>query len=91
VEAKPFGVPNLRQVLYTQKQSIGRVELLTEVSKTDNGKFFIVVFQRYLKPSKTAAAAAVELFDDISVKEMFQLEAIQLLKKFDNNLQTFIN
>ena len=44
VEAKPFGVPNLRKVLYIQKQVVGRVELLIEVSKTDNGKFYIVVF-----------------------------------------------
>ena len=44
VEAKPFGVPNLRTVLYIQRQAIERVELLIEVSKTDNGKFYIVVF-----------------------------------------------
>lgn len=87
VEAKPFGVPNLRQVLYIQRQTINRVEILIEVSKTDNGKFFIVVFQRYIRPGKSSS----ELFDDISVKEMFQLEAIQLLKKFGNDLHAFIN
>ena len=36
---------------------MARVELLIEVSKTDNGKFYIVVFQRYLKPKKTSANA----------------------------------
>ena len=83
---------------------MGRVELLIEVSKTENGKFYIVVFQRYLKPKKTAANAitvgggATEMekqpiqtttashFDDIQVKEMWQLEAIQLLKRFNNDL-----
>ena len=109
VEAKPFGVPNLRQVLFIQRQAIDRVELLIEVSKTDNGKFYIVVFQRYVKPkfnaSKTVTgknaksvmamappqAFTLSTFDDISVKEMWQLEAIQLLKKFDNDLSKFVN
>ena len=47
IEAKAFGVPIKRQVLKVQLKSIARVQLLTEVSKTDNGKFFIVVFKRY--------------------------------------------
>ena len=54
IEAKPFGVPNNRNVLLVKKELIGRVELLTEVSKTDNGKFFIVVFQRYTKSKQSA-------------------------------------
>ena len=44
IEARPFGVPNKRSVLFAKKLYVGRVELLIEVSKTDNGKFFIVVF-----------------------------------------------
>ena len=52
IEAKPFGVPNKRTVLYVKSDVKDRVELLTEVSKTDNGKFFIVVFQRFLKNKK---------------------------------------
>ena len=44
VEAKPFGVPNKRTVVYVTLKTIKRVELLIEVSKTNNGKFFIVIF-----------------------------------------------
>ena len=50
-----------------------------------------------LKQRLTAVATTPQqvnnnnLFDDISVKEMWQIEAIQLLKKFDNNLETFVN
>ena len=79
VEAKPFGLPNLRTVLLTQHQTVGRVELLTEVSKTDSGKFYIVVFQRFVKPKKSARTSALNvdstesletgpsnLFDDIT-------------------------
>ena len=53
-EAKPFGVPNKREVLLVRRLQRARVELLIEVSKTENGKFFIVVFQRYIK--KNAAS-----------------------------------
>ena len=84
IEAKPFGVPNARTVLLVQRQDIGRVELLTEVSKTDNGKFYIVVFQKFLKAKTSARNGKVSLreapgdntFDDIKVKEMWQVEAI---------------
>lgn len=93
VQAKPFGVPNLRTILLVQRQQAGRVELLTEVSKTDNGKFFIVVFQRYINLKKSARDIAPQpekSFNDIKVKEMWQVEAIQLLKRFNNDLSTFI-
>ena len=32
-----------------------------------------------------------ELFDDIKVKEMWQVQAIQLLKLYDNDLSHFID
>ena len=86
-QAKRFGVPNKRQVLLVKKMVRGRVKLLIEVSKTENGKFFIVVFQRYLIVAKTSPRATIEeqqeerdakseLFDDIKVKEMWQMQAI---------------
>jgi len=75
VEAKPFGVPNTRTVLLVKIELIGRVELLIEVSKTDNGKFFIVVFQRFKKIKPSAKPNSEEFvnsssFDDITVKEI---------------------
>ena len=66
------------------------------MSKTENGKFFIVVFQRFQKPKKAASGTSSSqpvnnTFDDITVKELSQVEAIQLLKRFGNDLQTFVN
>ena len=94
VQAKPFGVPNLRTVLYVKHWQVGRVELLTEVSTTTNDKLYIVVFQRYLKPKKSGQGNEEQDdrndFDDIKVKEMWQVEAIQLLKRHDNDLRTFV-
>ena len=65
-----------------QLKKIERVELLTEVSKTDTGKFFIVVFKRFLKKNKASpmrggtalesygAAVDTDIFNDIYVKEI---------------------
>ena len=51
---KVFGVPNERQVVHVEIQTLpeSNVELLTELSPTPTGKFFIVVFQRKLLPFK---------------------------------------
>ena len=54
------------------------------MSKTDNGKFFIVVFQRFVKLKKSARGTTAPMaqttglndFADITVKEMMQVEAI---------------
>jgi len=76
----------MRTVLLVKHQQVGRVELLTEVSTTQNGKLYLVVFQRFLKPKKTGQPLEMQDerndFDDIKVKEMWQVEAIQVLKKF---------
>lgn len=99
LEAKPFGVPNRRQVLLVRKRLQARVELLIEVSKTEHGKFFIVVFQRFAKARRVPATGGAGpgsgtgtagLFDDIKVKEMWQVQAIQLLKLYDNELGRFV-
>jgi hypothetical protein len=37
-----------------------------------------------------AAAVIEKSFNDIKVKEMWQVEAIQLLKRFNNDLSAFI-
>ena len=104
IEARPFGVPPKRTVLKVQRKTIDRVELLTEISKTEN-KFFIVVFKRFVKKKKKSPGrgghSALEsyggtidptnLFDDIYVKDIQSLQAIQLLKRYDNDLDRFIN
>ena len=47
VEAKAYGVPNLREVIYVQRRVVNKqIQLLIEVSKTKNGKFYITVFKR---------------------------------------------
>ena len=85
-----------------QRKKIDRVELLTEVSKTDTGKFFIVVFKRYIKKKRTSSIRSgsafetygtvdKEIFDDIAVKEIQSLQAIQLLKRFGNDLDKFVD
>ena len=86
-----------------QRKKIDRVELLYEISKTDTGKFFIVVFKRFLKKKKAASpiragtdlgnygADNTDIFNDIYVKEIQWIQAIQLLKRFDNDLEKFIN
>ena len=66
------------------------------MSRTDNGKFFIVVFQRFQKIKPSARNFSEEFvnsssFDDVAVKEMSQIEAIQLLKRFGNDLHAFVN
>ena len=43
-QAKTFGVPNSRTVILAKKWLSGRCEFLTEVSTTNNGKLYIVVF-----------------------------------------------
>ena len=65
----------MRTVMMVKHQQVGRVELLTEVSTTQNGKLYIVVFQRYLNP-KNSSQRSLERgerndFDDIKVKEMW--------------------
>ena len=105
IEARPFGVPPNRTVLRVQRKTIDRVELLTEISKTENGKFFIVVFKRFIKKkmkspgrgghsaleSYGGAIDPTDLFDDIYVKDIQSLQAIQLLKRYENDLDRFID
>jgi hypothetical protein len=89
-QAKPFGVPNDRQVLHVELRTYGQTQLCIEVSKTLLGKFFIVVFQR-LEPQchQHSTPDPQSLFDNIHVKEMWQMQAMQLLKRFDNDVPSF--
>ena len=103
IEARAFGVPIKRIVLKVKRQKIERVELLTEVSKTENGKFYIVVFKRFVKKKKQSSPSRrrsaldgypmveTDLFDDIYIKELQGIQAIQLLKRFDNDLDKLIS
>ena len=69
------------------------------MSKTEHGKFFIVVFQRYIQPKRASSSIDIDadnnfqtgLFDDIKVKELWQMQAIQLLKLYENQLSRFID
>ena len=87
----------MRSVLLVKHWKVGRVELLTELSTTTNGKLYIVVFQRFLRPKRTGGLPHMEVqtarndFDDIKVKEMSQVEVIQLLKRYNNDLEAFID
>lgn len=82
-------------MLQVKHWQTGRVELLTEFSTTSNGKLYLVVFQRFLKPKRTGQGSEEQDerndFDDIKVKEMWQVEVIQLLKRHDNDLNAFIS
>ena len=63
---------------------------MTEISKTDNGKFFIVVFKRFIKKKKKSSpprgghsalesyggTVDTDMFDDIFVKDLQSLQAI---------------
>lgn len=50
-----------------------------------------MVFQKFQKPKKSGRVQAPSDFDDITVKELMQVEAIQLLKKYNNDLRAFVD
>ena len=88
VEAKAYGVPNLREVIYVQRRTVNKqLQLLIEVSKTKNGKFYITVFkrdmtkaneQRKLPPESLSSEDDIFhfAFDSVSVRELWQVEGL---------------
>ena len=76
VEAKAYGVPNHREVTYVQRRIVGKqLQLLIEVSKTKNGKFYITVFKRDLTKTNVSLSSEDEIyhyaFDSVSVRELW--------------------